>query len=126
MSGMKKIQAILCGVAMMGVCTFVEAQDRDTISTNYSQRAIEQRSNTKTDDKKTNDAERGGTQSVDQQLQNDAEAFQENFERATIDKVGPNGEKLFKERGKFYYINEQGDKVKVKKSDVRDQSVQQP
>jgi hypothetical protein len=123
---MKKIHAILCGVAMMGVCTFAEAQDRDTASTNYSERTIEQSSNTKSDDKKTNDAERGGTQSVDQQLQNDADALQKNFEGATIDKVGPNGEKLFKERGKYYYINEQGDKVKVKKSDVRDQSVQQP
>ena len=70
---------------------------------------------------KTNEAERvEGT--TDQQLQQDADAMEKNFEGSTIDKVGPNGEKLFMERGKYFYYDNDGRKVKVKKSEVRDKS----
>lgn len=117
---MKKIQMMICSVALLGLCTLTQAQDRDTTSTNYSQPPTEQ-GDTKSDDKKTNDAERPA-QTTDQQLQEDADAMQQNFEGSTIDKVGPNGEKLFMQKGKYYYINEKGDKVKVKKSEVRDLS----
>ena len=51
--------------------------------------------------------------------------MKENFESSTIDKVGPNGEQLFMERGKYYYMDEDGKKVKVKKSEVRDKSEMQ-
>ena len=117
---MKKIQMILCSAALMGLCTLAQGQDRDSTSTDYTPSPVEQ-SDTKSDDKKTNDAERPA-ESTDQQLQQDVDAMQQNFEGATIDKVGPNGEKLFMKNGKYYYINEKGDKVKVKKSDVVDMS----
>ena len=81
----------------------------------------EKQGDTKSDDVKTNDAERiDGT--ADQQLKQDADAMEKNFEGATIDKVGPNGEKLFMERGKYFYYDNEGRKVKVKKSEVRDKS----
>lgn len=120
---MKKINVIVSALALMGVCTLAQAQDRSSTPTNYSQSPTRQ-SDTKSDDKKTNDAERP-PESTDQQLQQDVDAMQQNFEGATIDKVGPHGEKLFMQKGKYYYMNEEGKKVKVRKSDVVDVS-QQP
>jgi hypothetical protein len=79
----------------------------------------QQGEDTQSDDMKTREAERT---TDDQQLQNDVDAMEKNFEGSTIDKVGPNGEELFMERGKYYYINDEGKKVKVKKSEVRDKS----
>lgn len=119
---------IICSAAMLGICSLVHAQ-QDTTSTNLNNnnqsQTQENIGNTQSDDKKTQDAERTDQQqSTDQQLTDDAAALEKNFEGATIDKVGPNGEKLFMERGKYYYMNEEGKKVKVKKSEVRDKSVE--
>ena len=108
---------------MIGICSLTQAQSQDTTSTNHNEQPpTEQQSNdTKNDDMKTNDAERvEGT--TDQQLQQDADALEKNFEGSTIDKIGPNGEKLFMERGKYFYYDNEGKKVKVKKSEVRDKS----
>ena len=109
---------------MLGICSLVHAQ-QDTASTNLNtnqSQTQENIGNTQNDDKKTQDAERTDDQSTEQQLTEDAAALEKNFESATIDKIGPNGEKLFMERGKYYYMNEEGKKVKVKKSEVRDKS----
>lgn len=120
---MKNLLATICSVAMIGICSLTQAQDQDTVSTNVNATPqVEQGDNTQSDDMKTEDAERTDDQtesSSDQEVQNDADAMQQNFEGATIDKVGPNGEKLFMERGKYFYINEMGKRVKVKKSEVR-------
>ena len=119
---MKKF-LMLFGGAMIGICSLTQAQSQDTTSTNYNRQAPteEKRGDTKSDDMKTNDAERvEGT--TDQQLQQDADAMEKNFEGSTIDKIGPNGEKLFMERGKYFYYDNEGKKVKVKKSEVRDKS----
>jgi hypothetical protein len=35
-------------------------------------------------------------------------------------KEGPNGEAIFMENGKYYYLNEAGEKTKIKKSQLRD------
>jgi hypothetical protein len=115
---MKKF-LIICGGLMIGICSLTQAQIQDT-TTNYNR---EKSGNTQNDEMKTKDAERVDDQSTDQQLQQDADALQKNFEGSTIDKVGPNGEKLFMERGKYFYYDNDGKKVKVKKSDVRDKSV---
>lgn len=132
---MKKLLIIASCAVMLSICSLAHAQVQDSSSTNYdTQTPVENQqdqNNTQSDDMKTRDAERVDDQqgqSTDQQLQQDANALKENFEGATIDKVGPNGEKLFMERGKYFYIDEDGKKVKVKKSEVRDKSVenQQP
>lgn len=112
---------------MMSICALAQVQNQDTTSTNYNARPQVEGTddNTQSDDMKTDDAERTDDQQeqpTDQDLQNDVDAMQENFEGSTIDKVGPNGEKLFMERGKYFYIDDEGRKVKVKKSDVRDKS----
>lgn len=122
---MKKL-LLLCGGVMMGICSLAQEQNQaDTTSTNYNgQVPTEVKSeDTKSDEMKTNDAERTEQQSTDQQLQEDVDAFEKNFEGSTIDKVGPNGEKLFMERGKYFYYDDEGKKVKVKKSEVRDKSM---
>ncbi len=123
---MKKLLLIVYSVAMMSISALAQVQQQDTSSTDHNaQPQVEQRDeNTQSDDMKTEDAERTGDQeqSTEEELQKDAEAMQENFEGSTIDKVGPNGEQLFKERGKYFYIDDEGRKVKVKKSDVRDKS----
>ena len=121
---MKKF-LMLCAGAVIVSCSLAVAQSQDTTSTNYNGQttAPEQQSNTQSDEMKTNDAERADPQSTDQQLQQDVDAMEKNFEGATIDKVGPNGEKLFMERGKYFYYDNDGKKVKVKKSEVRDKSV---
>lgn len=127
---MKRFFSITAMLAVMGICSVSVAQaQQDSSSTNYdTQQPVEQnqqnQNSTQSDDMKTRDAERVDEQgqSTDQQLQQDADAMQENFEGATIDKVGPNGQKLFRERGKYFYIDEDGKKVKVKKSEVRDKS----
>src|SRR6187200_725752 len=119
---MKKF-LMLFGGAMIGICSLTQAQSKDTTSTNYNRQATteEKRGDTKSDDMKTNDAERvEGT--TDQGLQQDADTMEKNFEGSTIDKIGPNGEKLFMERGKYFYYDNDGKKVKVKKSEVRDKS----
>lgn len=129
---MKKLFLIACSAAMMSICSLAQAQVQDTSSTDFNRpEPIEQGqqdNNTQSDDMKTRDAERVDDQqgqATDQQLQQDAEAMKENFEGSTIDKVGPNGEKLFMERGKYFYMDENGKKVKVKKSEVRDKSEMQ-
>ena len=123
---MKNILVTICSVAMIGICSVGQAQDQDTTSTNLNpQPTLEQGENTQSDDMKTEDAERTDDQtqsSTDQELQNDADAIHQNFKAASIDKVGPNGEKLFIERGKYFYIDEAGKRIKVKKSEVRDKS----
>ncbi len=130
---MKKVCLMACSAAMMGICSLAQAQVQDSSATDFNtQQPVEQNqqkeSNTQSDDMKTRDAERVDDQqgqSTDRQLQEDAEAMKENFEGSTIDKVGPNGEKLFMERGKYFYMDENGKKVKVKKSEVRDKSEMQ-
>jgi hypothetical protein len=131
---MKRSIIIATGALLLSVCSLVNAQNSDTTSTNLNtQTPVEEsqqnQNNTQSDDMKTQDAERADgqqqPQSTDQQLEKDVEQMQQNFEGSTIDKVGPNGEKLFMERGKYYYINDEGKKVKVKKSEVRDQSEMQ-
>jgi hypothetical protein len=119
---MKKF-LMLCGGAMIGICSLAQAQNRDTTSINYNQQVPveEKQGDTKSDDMKTNDAERVEG-ADDQQLKQDADVMEKNFEGSTIDKVGPNGEKLFMEKGKYFYYDNDGRKVKVKKSEVRDKS----
>lgn len=127
---MKKLLMIAVSAAMVSVCSLVQAQDQDTASTNLNsptpvEESQQNQNNTQSDDMKTRDAERADEQSTDQELQKDVDAMQENFEGATIDKIGPNGEKLYMDRGKYFYINDEGKKVKVKKSEVRDKSEMQ-
>lgn len=107
-------------MAMVGASFLAQGQD----TTNYNNQSTddEAREDVKQDAEDASVEIRQEAQSTEQELQKDADEMEKNFEGATIDKVGPNGEKLFMERGKYYYMNKDGKKVKVKKSDVRDKS----
>ena len=109
---------------MMVICSLVQAQVRDSASTDYNNKnAVEDtREDTQKDTEKSSDEIQQGEQSTEQELQKDVDEMQKNLEGSTIDKFGPNGEKLFMERGKYFYINDKGNKVKVKKRDVKDKS----
>jgi len=140
---MKKLFVTIGSIMVMSVCSMAQLQDRDTAAMNINDRGEPQETREETqqegvDEQDVNQAgpkiqlgEKGtgirvqqGPQSTDQELENDAEEMEKNLETATIDKEGPNGEKLFMERGKYFYYNEEGKKVKVKKSEVRDKSVE--
>jgi uncharacterized protein YxeA len=111
---MKELLKMVCAAIVIVICSQSFAQGQDTASTNYKQENRTEESDQSSQD--SND------QTTDQQLEEDADKMKENFEGSTIDKVGPNGEKLFMEKGKYYYIDEEGKKVKVKKSEVKDES----
>ena len=121
---MKKLFIWICSVAMLGICSLVQAQVQDTASTDYNnQGTVEE---TQEDKQKgaeeSSDAIQQDKQSTEEELKKDADEMEKNLEGSTIDKVGPNGEKLFMERGKYFYFDSEGDKKKVKKSKVRDKS----
>jgi len=140
---MKKLFATIGSMLVISVCSMAQLQDRDTASMNINDRGgiEESREEMPKGARDEQDANQGGpkiqlgengtgvqvqqeSQSTDQELENDVEEMEKNLETATIDKEGPNGEKLFMERGKYFYYNEDGKKVKVKKSEVRDKSVE--
>lgn len=140
---MKKLFVTIGCVTVMSVCSMAQLQDRDTASMNINDRegAQETREEMQKGARDEQDANQGGPkiqlgaegtgvqvqqgpQSTDQELEKDAEEMERNLETATLDKEGPNGEKLFMERGKYFYYNGEGKKVKVKKSEVRDKSVE--
>ncbi len=114
---------MICSVAMMGI-SLAQAQVRDSASTDYNnQNAFEDtREDIQKGTEKSGDEIQQGEQSTEQELQKDVDEMEKNLQGSTIDKVGPNGEKLFMERGKYFYINDKGNKVKVKKRDVKDKS----
>lgn len=139
---MKKLFVTIGSMMVMSVCSMAQLQDRDTASMNINDRGgaqdtREEMQKSTRDEQDASQAgpkiqlgEKGGgvqvqqeSQSTDQEFKKDAEEMEKNLETATIDKEGPNGEKLFMERGKYFYYNEEGKKVKVKKSEVRDKSV---
>jgi hypothetical protein len=140
---MKKLFATIGSMLVVSLCSMAQLQDRDTASMEINDRGgvEETREDVQKgarDEQDENQAgpkiqlgENGtgvrvqGSQSTDQELEKDAEEMEKNLETATIDKEGPNGEKLFMERGKYFYYNEDGKKVKVKKSEVRDKSVEE-
>lgn len=110
---MKELLKVVCAAALLFICSPSFAQGQDSASTNYNQNQNEETDRSNQDNNR---------RSTDQELQEDVNQMEENFEGSTIDKVGPNGEKLFMERGKYYYMDDDGNKVKVKKSQVKDES----
>jgi uncharacterized protein YxeA len=148
---MKKTAMILCGVLMFAVVAFTHAQNQDTAAINYNEQGTagkerDKKSNDNTDNVENKDntvdntsgevkegiistedqAQEGGDptrEQTDQVTQDQGASTNERGEAVPVeDKVGPYGEQLFMENGKYFYLNENGDKVKVKKSDVRDKS----
>ncbi len=140
---MKKLFVTIGSMMAMSVCSMAQLQERDTASMNINDRGGVEKTgeDVQRGPRDEQNAEQGGAkiqlgekgtgvqaqespESTDQELKNDAEEMEKNLEKATIDKEGPNGEKLFIERGKYFYYNQEGKKVKVKKSEVKDTSIE--
>lgn len=133
---MKKLLLTVCGVMMLSIVTFVQAQDQDTASANYNQGTAEENKDNTIDN--SSGELKQGTISTEDQAQQGGNPTQEQTDQVTqdqgtptnemgeatpvTDKVGPHGEQLFMENGNYFYLDENGDKVKVKKSKLKDKS----
>ena len=141
---MKKVLMMICG-AMLGVATLAQAQEQPT----QEQPALDQPTqeapvqDQPTQEPPVQDQPTQDQPALDQPTQdgNDAirqdespesdqpteEQTDQSGERPSEitpveDKVGPNGEAIFKENGKYYYMNEAGEKKKIKKSELQDKT----
>lgn len=119
---MKKLFNLLSIAAMLSVCTLVQAQSQDTALARIDE------------SKKTNLSKATEKQSAN--LNDERASEQTNLEPnakfvlpgeneksskgSSINKVGPQGEEIFMENRKYFYINSEGQKVKVKSTELRD------
>lgn len=137
---------------LVAVTFVVQGQTTDTASINYNEQGTAGKDRDNADNKNTGEnkenkdntvdntsgevkegilstedqAQQGGNptkEQTDQVTQDQGISTDERGEAMPVeDKVGPNGEQLFMENGNYFYLNESSDKVKVKKSDVKDKS----
>lgn len=137
---------------LVAVTFVVQGQTTDTASINYNEQGTAGKDRDNADNKNTGEnkenkdntvdntsgevkegilstedqAQQGGNptkEQTDQVTQDQGISTDERGEATPVeDKVGPNGEQLFMENGNYFYLNESSDKVKVKKSDVKDKS----
>jgi hypothetical protein len=142
---MKKLLVTVCGAAMISLATLCQAQD--SASTDFNtQKPFEQKSQ---DQLKKDQSQQTKDQSVqnqpvqEQPVQDGTNAIQQGQSRETgqptedqIDqtmerpnemvpvegKQGPNGEAIFRENGRYYYMNEAGEKKKIKESRLTDKT----
>lgn len=124
-------------VILLAFTGFGQVYGQDTTSTNNNEQgAVQENKDNTVDDSSgelkegiisTEDqAQEGGNptqEQTDQVTQDEATPTNERGEAVPVeDKIGPNGEQLFMENGNYFYLNENGAKIEIKKSDVRDKS----
>ena len=142
---MKKLLATVCGAAMISFATLSQAQD--STSTDYNnQNTVEQQSQDQPVNDQLQPTEDQSIQNKseqDQPVQDGTNAIQQGQSRESgqptedqIDqtmerpneivpvegKEGPNGEAIFMENGKYYYMNEEGKKKKIKEAELKDKT----
>ena len=135
----------MCGAAMISFATLSQAQD--STSTDYNnQNTVEQQSQDQPvndQPQPTEDQSIQNKSEQDQPVQDGTNAIQQGQSRESgqptedqIDqtmerpneivpvegKQGPNGEAIFRENGKYYYMNEAGKKKKIKESELQDKT----
>ena len=142
---MKKLLATVCGAAMICFATLSQAQDSTSTDFN-NQNTIEQQSQDRPvndQPQPTEDQSIQNKSEQDQPVQDGTNAIQQGQSRESgqptedqIDqtmerpneivpvegKQGPNGEAIFRENGKYYYMNEAGKKKKIKESELQDKT----
>ena len=142
---MKKLLVTVCGAAMISLATLAQAQD--STSTDYNnQNTVEQQSQDQSTQDQSQPTQEQSTQDQpvqDQPVQDGNNAIRQgqsvesgqptedqtdqSMERPheivpVEGKEGPNGEAIFQENGKYYYMNEAGEKKKIKESELRDKT----
>lgn len=141
---MKKILMMVCSAAMVSLATLAQAQDQDTASANFNNKGVVEETQDSTENKTMDDAGiREGTISSEDQAQEGARPTQEQTDQTTQDqasdpvnqptqdlgestpvndKMGPNGEPVHMENGKYFYKNEAGEKVSIEESALKDKT----
>ena len=142
---MKKIIATVCGAVMISLASLSQAQD--STSTDYNnQNTVEQQSQDQSiqdQSKPTQDQSTQDQPVQDQRVQDGNNAIRQGQslesgpptedqgdqtmerpnEMVPVEgKEGPNGEAIFRENGKYFYMNEAGEKKKIKESELRDKT----
>jgi hypothetical protein len=116
---MKKLVTSLSIASVLSVCTLAQAQSQDT--------AIARIDNTKkTEGLKATESNPKNEVVSDQITVEPNAKFilpqpQEKSTKGSLNnKVGPQGEEVFRDNRKFYYFNSEGQKVKIKSNELRD------
>ena len=136
---MKKLLVILGSAAMISLATLSQAQD--STSTDYNnQNTVEQQSQDQSSGPQPtqeqpnvqdqpvqdgNNAIRQGQSLESGQPTEDQvdQTMERPNEMVPVEgKEGPNGEAIFRENGKYFYMNEAGEKKKIKESELRDKT----
>ena len=118
---MKKLFTLVSIAAVLGVCTLAQAQSQDTslarIDNNKKDEALP-----KAPEKQTGNTDE--RVSVPPNAETNAKFIlphvNEKNSKGSLNKVGPQGEDVFMENRKYYYINSEGQKVKVKSTELRE------
>jgi Ni/Co efflux regulator RcnB len=144
---MKKLLVTVCGAAMISLATLTQAQEsapRDYNDQNtLEQQSQDQDQRSKNQSQPTQEQPTQNESAQDQGVQDGTNAIQQGQSRESgqptedqIDqtmerpnervpvegKEGPNGETIFRENGKYFYMNEAGEKKKIKESELRDKT----
>jgi len=126
-TAMKKLIAITCGAIVLHVCSLALAQNQQIASAeSISSNEIEKTaglSNLKTEAVAESDETGATVRAESANLDDVRPSYQMryNFKKSSIDgKVGPNGEEIFLNGSKYYYIDSNGKKVKVNKARLKD------
>jgi len=137
---MKKLLVLLGSAAMISLATLSQAQD--STSTDYNnQNTVEQQSRDQSQPPQDESTQDQPVQDQPVQDGNNAIRQGQSLEsgQPTEDQVdqtmerpnemvpvegkeGPNGEAIFRENGKYFYMNEAGEKKKIKESELRDKT----
>jgi len=134
---MKKLLATVCGAAMISIASLSQAQD--STSTDYNnQSTVEQQSQDQpvqdqsTQNQSIQEPVQDGTNAIRQGQSRESGPPTEDQVDQTMErpnemvpvegKEGPNGEVIFRENGKYFYMNEAGEKKKIKESRLREKT----
>ncbi|HET6541658.1 MAG TPA: hypothetical protein VFG46_14310 [Chryseolinea sp.] len=120
---MKKLLATVCGAAMICFATLSQAQDSTSTDFN-NQNTVEQQSQDQPVQDGTNAIQQGQSRESGQPTEDQIDQTMERpNEIVPVEgKQGPNGEAIFRENGKYYYMNEAGKKKKIKESELQDKT----
>lgn len=124
---MKKLFTLACGVALIAGCTVAHAQAEDSALAR-----VDRKKNASKEEPAKNVTVTEVEEGENLKQVNVAPATKFVVPPAATDrnskdailnnKVGPNGEELFMKKNSYYYINNDGKKVKVKKSMLKDKA----
>lgn len=124
---MKKLFTLACSIAILAMFCSASAQSQDTALARNDQKEDLKKSEgeLKAMERSAYDLEKkkGTSPENVEPAAKFTMPLDQNSKRSILNnKVGPNGEELFLEDGKYYYTNGAGEKVKVETSGLKDKA----